>query len=87
MWNMKSILLFVASLVVVIFISMSMANADEKKTITLDQVTTTVKELPTKVSSWSKSEWEKTKEFQKKGWAEAKNQWPWNKIFKGKDNE
>ena len=83
MWNMKSILLFVASLVVVIFISMSMANADEKKTITLDQVTTTVKELPTKVSSWSKSEWEKTKEFQKKGWAEAKNQWPWNKIFKG----
>ena len=87
MWNMKSILLFVASLVVVIFISMSMANADEKKTITLDQVTTTVKELPTKVSSWSKSEWEKTKEFQKKSWAEAKNQWPWNKIFKGKDNE
>ena len=87
MWNMKSILLFVASLVVVIFISMSMANADEKKTITLDQVTTTVKELPTKVSSWSKSEWEKTKEFQKKVWAEAKNQWPWNKIFKGKDNE
>ena len=87
MWNMKSILLFVASLVVVIFISMSMANADDKKTITLDQVTTTVKELPTKVSSWSKSEWEKTKEFQKKGWAEAKNQWPWNKIFKGKDNE
>ena len=87
MWNMKSILLFVASLVVVIFISMSMANADEKKTITLDQVTTTVKELPTKVSSWSKSEWEKTKEFQKKGWAEAKNQWPWNQIFKGKDNE
>ena len=87
MWNMKSILLFVASLVAVIFISMSMANADEKKTITLDQVSTTVSELPTKVSSWGKSEWEKTKDFQKKSWAEAKTKWPWNKIFKGKDNE
>ena len=87
MWNVRNTLLFVASLVAVIFISMSMANADEKKTITLDQVTTTVKELPTKVSSWSKSEWEKTKDFQKKSWAEAKNQWPWNQIFKGKDNE
>ena len=87
MWNLKSVLLFIASLFVVIIISMSMANADEKKTITLDQVTTTVKELPTKVSSWSKSEWEKTKDFQKKSWAEAKNQWPWNQIFNGKDNE
>ena len=87
MWNMKSILLFVASLVAVIFISMSMANADEKKTITLEQVSTTVSELPTKVSSWGKSEWEKTKDFQKKNWAEVKNQWPWNQIFKGKDNE
>ena len=87
MWNVKSTLLFVASLVAVIFISMSMANADEKKTITLDQVSTTVSELPTKVSSWGKSEWQKTKDFQKASWAETKNQWPWNKIFKGKDNE
>jgi len=62
--------------------NMSMANADEKKTITLDQVSTTVSELPTKVSSWGKSEWEKTKDFQKKSWAEAKTKWPWNQIFK-----
>ena len=63
------------------------ASADEKKTITLDQVSTTVSELPTKVSSWGKSEWEKTKDFQKKSWAEAKTKWPWNQIFKGEDNE
>ena len=41
--------------------------------------------LSSKLSA--KSEWEKTKDFQKKSWAEAKNQWPWNQIFKGKDNE
>ena len=33
MWNVKSTLLFVASLIAVILISISMANADEKKTI------------------------------------------------------
>ena len=86
MWNMKSILLFVASLVVVIFISMSMANADEKKTITLDQVTTTISEVPSKVGNFISNEVEMTKAYQTKVWSEAKTKWPWT-MFKGKDNE
>tara|TARA_R100000329_G_C7498294_1_gene175440 strand:- start:116 stop:379 length:264 start_codon:yes stop_codon:yes gene_type:complete len=87
MWNMKSTLLFVASLVAVILISMSMANADEKKSITPKEFATTISEVPTKVGNFINSEVEKTKEYQKKTWAEAKTKWPWNKIFKGKDNE
>ena len=87
MWNIKSMLLFVASLVAVILISMSMANADEKKSITPKEFATTISEVPTKVGNFINSEVEKTKEYQKKTWAEAKTKWPWNKIFKGKDNE
>ena len=79
MWNTKSVLLFIASLVAVIFISMSMANAEDKKL--------SINELPNKVGTWFNGEVEKTKEFQKASWAEAKTKWPWNKIFKGKDNE
>ena len=79
MWNTKSVLLFVASLVAVIFISMNMANAEDKKL--------SINELPNKVGTWFNGEVEKTKEFQKASWAEAKTKWPWNKIFKGKDNE
>ena len=84
---MKSTLLFVASLVAVILISMSMANADEKKSITPKEFATTISEVPTKVGNFINSEVEKTKEYQKKTWAEVKTKWPWNKIFKGKDNE
>ena len=79
MWNTKSVLLFIASLVAVIFISLSMANAEDKKL--------SINELPNKVGTWFNGEVEKTKEFQKASWAEAKTKWPWNKIFKGKDNE
>ena len=46
-----------------------------------------VSEVGTKVSNFVKSEVSKTKEYQTKVWAEAKTKWPWNKIFKGKDNE
>ena len=79
MWNTKSVLLFIASLVAVIFISLSMANAEDKKL--------SINELPNKVGTWFNGEVEKTKEFQKASWAEAKTKWPWNKIFNGKDNE
>ena len=79
MWNTKSVLLFIASLVAVIFISLSMANAEDKRL--------SINELPNKVGTWFNGEVEKTKEFQKASWAEAKTKWPWNKIFKGKDNE
>ena len=30
---------------------------------------------------------EKTKKHQKETWAEAKTKWPWNKIFKGDNND
>ena len=81
MWNMKSILLFVASLVVVIFISMSMANANDNK------LSTTISEVPNKVGNFITSEVEKTKEYQKKTLSEVKTKWPWNVIFKGNSDE
>ena len=82
---MKSTLLFVASLVAVILISMSMASADEK-TITPKEFATTISEVPSKVGNFISSEVEKTKAYQTKVWSEAKTKWPWT-MFKGKDNE
>ena len=55
MWTFKSVSLFVASLIVVILISMSMANANP-------------------VMNWFETEKNKTIEFQKKGWADCKEQ-------------
>lgn len=86
MWNVKSTMLFVASLVAVILISISMANAEEK-TITTKEFVSNVAEVPSKVGNWFTGEVEKTKEYQKASWDEVKTKWPWNKIFKGKDNE
>ena len=85
MWNMKSTLLFVASLVAVILISISMANADEK-TITPKEFATTISEVPSKLGNFISSEVEKTKAYQTKVWSEAKTKWPWT-MFKGKDND
>ena len=79
MWNVKSTMLFIASLVAVILISVSMANAEDNKL--------SINEIPNKIGNFVNGEVEKTKEFQKASWAEAKTKWPWNKIFKGKDNE
>ena len=47
MWNMKNTMLFVASIIAVILISMSMANADEK-TITPKEFGTAIAETPGK---------------------------------------
>ena len=79
---MKSTLLFVASLVAVILISISMANADEKKTITPKEFVSNVAEVPSKVGNWFTGEVEKTKAYQTKVWSEAKTKWPWT-MFKG----
>ena len=87
MWNVKSTMLFIASLVAVILISVSMANAEEQKTYTPKETIQAFAEVPSKVGNWFTGEVEKTKEFQKKSFAEAKTKWPWNVIFKGKDNE
>ena len=86
MWDIKSIVFFICYLFVVILISLSMANAEEKK-ITPKEFATTISEVPNKVGNFLTNEVEKTKDFQKKSWAEANTKWPWNKIFKGKDNE
>ena len=85
MWNMKSMMLFVASIVAVILISMSMANADDK-TMTPKEFATTISEVPSKVGNFISNEVEKTKAYQIKVWSEAKTKWPWT-MFKGKDND
>ena len=87
MWNVKSTMLFIASLVAVILISISMANAEEKKTYTPKETLEAFASVPGKLANFVSGEVEKTKEFQKKSFAEAKTKWPWNVIFKGKDNE
>jgi len=81
MWNMKSTMLFVASLVAVILISMSMANANDK-TITPKEFGTAIAETPGKIVNFISSEVDKTKEYQKNSWAEMKSKWPWT-MFKG----
>ena len=72
MWNFKSVTLFVASLIVVILVSMKMANAEENKTITPQEFVSNVAEVPSKVGNWFTGEVEKTKEYQKKSWAKTK---------------
>ena len=82
MWNTKSVLLFVASLVAVVIISMKMANADEKKTYTPKETIQAFAEVPSKVGNWFSGEVEKTKEYQSKNWADMKTKWPFT-MFKG----
>ena len=81
MWNLKSVLLFVASLFVVIIISMSWANAEEKK-ITPKDFGTAIAEAPSKIGNFFGNEVEKTKEYQKKSWAEMKTKWPFTMFNK-----
>lgn len=80
MFNFKNTLLFVASLIVVIMISMSMANAEEQKTVTPQEFVTNVAAVPGKVSNHIKNEWEDIKEYQKKSWSEMKQKWPFSMI-------
>ena len=85
MWNMKKSLLFAIAIVAVVLISMNMASADEKKTITPQEFVSNVAEVPGKVGNWFTSEVEKTKAYQTKVWSEAKTKWPWT-MLKGKNN-
>ena len=84
MWNMKNTMLFVASIIAVILISMSMASADEK-TITPKEFGTAIAETPGKIVKFISSEVDKTKEYQKNSWAEIKTKWPWT-MLKGKND-
>ena len=85
MWNMKKSLLFAIALVAVILISMNWASADEKKSITPQEFVSNVAEVPGKVGNWFTGEVEKTKEYQKKSWAEMKTKWPFTMIKGNKD--
>ena len=58
--------------------------ADEKKTITPKEFATTISQVPNKVGNFLTNEVEKTKEYQKKSWAEMKTKWPFT-MFKGKE--
>ena len=61
------------------------ALADEK-TITPQEFGTALAETPGKLVNFVKGEVEKTKEYQKKSWADMKTKWPWT-MFKGKNND
>ena len=82
---MKNTMLFVASLVAVILISISMASADEK-TITPKEFGNAIAQTPGKLVNFISNEVDKTKEYQKKSWAEMKTKWPFN-MLKGKSND
>ena len=82
---MKKSLLFAIALVAVILVSMNMASADEKKTITPQEFATNVAEVPGKLINFLGSEVEKTKAYQTKVWSETMKSWPWN-MLKGKKN-
>ena len=66
MWDIKSIMLFICSVLVIILISFK-ANANP-------------------VVNWFETEKNKTIEYQKNSWDNAKKKWPWNKIFKGNND-
>ena len=85
MWNMKKSLLFAIALVAVILVSINMASADEKKTITPQEFASNVAEVPGKLVNFIGSEVEKTKAYQTKVWSETMKSWPWN-MLKGKKN-
>ena len=86
MWNMKKSLLFAIAIVAVVLISMNMASADEKKTITPQEFVSNVAEVPGKVGNWFTGEVEKTKEYQAKSWADMKTKWPFT-MFKKNDTQ
>ena len=74
------------SILVVIIISVNTAGAGEteNKSITPKEFVTTVSEVPGKVGNFLTNEVEKTKEYQKKSWAEMKTKWPFT-MFNKKD--
>ena len=65
MWDIRSIMLFICSMVLVILISLSMANADEKKTITPNEFANAVAETPGKIVNFISNEVEKQKSIKR----------------------
>ena len=87
MWKMKKSLLYAIAIVAVVLLSMNIASADDKKTITPQEFASNVAEVPGKLVNFIGSEVEKTKAYQKETWSKTMKTWPWNKIFKKGDNQ
>ena len=51
-----------------------------------DDKSLNISEVPTKISNFVSGEISKTKAYQKKVWSEANTKWPWNVLFKGKND-
>ena len=71
-------------LTIVALMTATIAKSDEKKTITPQEFGNAIAETPGKLVNFIGAEVEKTKEYQKKWWAEMKTKWPWT-MFKKKD--
>ena len=61
-------------LTLVLFLILSAKALAEEKKITADELKNTIANMPKKISNFGKNEWEKTKEFQLKSWAQIKGQ-------------
>ena len=61
-------------LTLVLFLILSVKALAEDKKITADELKNTIANMPKKISNFGKNEWEKTKEFQLKSWAQIKGQ-------------
>ena len=71
-------------LTVVALMTTTMAKSDEK-TNTPQEFGNAIAETPAKLVNFISGEVEKTKEYQKKSWAEMKTKWPWTMFNKKKD--
>ena len=61
-------------LTLVLFLILSAKALAEDKKITANELKDTIANMPKNISNFGKNEWEKTKEFQLKSWAQIKGQ-------------
>jgi len=73
-------------IMIIAMVLFSTSALAEDKTITPKEFANNVSQVPGKLVTFFQGEVEKTKEYQKKSWADMKTKWPWT-MFKGKDNE
>jgi len=73
-------------IMIIAMVLFSTSTLAEDKSITPKEFANNVSQVPGKLVTFFQGEVEKTKEYQKKSWADMKTKWPWTMI-KGKDNE
>ena len=61
-------------LILFLFLVLSTNVLAEDKEITINELKDTIVNMPEKILNFGKNEWEKTKEFQLKSWAQIKGQ-------------